>query len=178
VKFILAIVLALSAVACGENGIETVLTGPSPSPSPATVQTVNAICDTQITGLTLDIDLSGPHLLIEVFASSPSPVEIEIEEYLSDGHTIPVTRLSNVVGRTSVPLHFNTKYRGRARAGTCAWSPWVTKQIGPANPCGDCVAAPPPPPPPPPPTEDDGCMLKLDLRRMEGPPPDQGCKEQ
>ena len=82
------------------------------------MQTVNAVCETQITALNFDVDYSGPHLVIDIsFASAPSPVEIEIERYQADGRTEPVTLLTNVVGRTRVPLYFNTRYRGRDRAG-------------------------------------------------------------
>ena len=146
------------------------------------VNTVNTVCSTQITGLDLDVDYSGPHLLIDItFASTPSPVEIEIERYLADGRTEPVSQLSNIVGRTRVALHFNTKYRGRARAGTCPWSPWVDRQIGPPNPCGGCAAPPSPPAPKP----DDECVAageglnwepqrgRLQVTRMEAPPPEE-----
>lgn len=177
-RYIIALALALSSVACGENGtVDSVL------PSPTTLlQAANTVCDTQITSLDFDIDYSGPHLLIEVaFASTPSPVEIEIEEYLPDGSTTPVALLTNVVGKTSVALHFNTKYRGRARAGSCPWSPWFDRQIGPPNPCGNCVV-PPTPPPPQQPEDDDECEPEQPqfqgLKRMVGPPPPQECKEQ
>jgi len=186
VRYLLAAALALSSVACGsQNGtVNSVL----PSPT-VLIQTTNAICETQITALNFDVDYSGPHLVIDIsFASAPSPVEIEIERYLSDGRTEPVTTVSNIVGRTRVPLNFNTKYRGRARAGSCPWSPWVDQQIGSPNPCGDCTATPPPtpPPPPPPPDDDDDdheCsaqnqtlswelrLRQLQVHRMEGPPP-------
>jgi hypothetical protein len=149
VRYLVALALALSSVACGESGTEAL-------PSPTTLQAVNAVCGTQIAALNLDVDYSGPHLVIDVaFASTPTPVEIEIEEYQPNGSTSPVTILSNVVGRTTVALHFNTTYRGRARAGGCDWSPWVDKQIGPPNPCGDCLRVPPPPPPEPPAAGDD-----------------------
>jgi hypothetical protein len=191
VRYIILLPLTLLPVACGESGpIENVL----PTSPTVVVETVNAVCNTQITGIEFDVDMSGPHLLIGVtFAGAPSPVEIEIERYLPDGRTEPVVVLSNVVGRKSVALHFNTKYRGRARAGSCPWSPWLDRQIGPANACGDCVAPPPPPPPPPPPAppkppepdDEDECApgeepndLQRRIMRMEGPqcpppPPDE-----
>ena len=176
VRYLLAASLALSSVACSsQNGtVDSVL----PSPT-VLIQTANTICETQITALNFDVDYSGPHLVIDIsFASAPSPVEIEIERYLADGRTEPVTTMSNIVGRMRIPLNFNTKYRGRARAGSCPWSPWVDQQIGPPNPCGDCTAAPPPPPPPPPPPgdeDDDECHYKTQdlswVYRMQAPPP-------
>jgi hypothetical protein len=170
VRYLLALALALSSVACNDNGSDAL-------PSPTTLQAVNAVCGTQITALNLDADYSGPHLLIDVaFASVPAPVEIEIEEYQPDGSTSPFTVLSNVVGRASVALHFNTKYRGRARAGGCDWSPWVDKQIGPPNPCGDCLKVPPPPPSPP---AGDDCKKAHPFVRTWGnhDPPTDECKE-
>lgn len=129
-----------------------------PSPT-AVVATTNALCGTDITALSFDINYAGPYALIDVaFASSPPPPsEIEIERYLQNGQTEPYTTLSNVVGRVRVDLHFNTKYRVRARAGSCPWSAWVDQQVGPANPCGGCTdpLPPPPPPAPQPPKEDD-----------------------
>jgi hypothetical protein len=149
------------------------------------IETANTVCNTQITSLSFDVDYSGPHLIIDIrFASAPSPVELEIERYLADGSTKPVSHLTDVVGRTSIALHFNTKYRGRARAGSCPWTPWVDQQIGPPNPCGSCTAAPPPPPlppPPPPPDDEEECesnderltnwLGQAGIRRMEEPPP-------
>ncbi len=181
-RYIIATALALSSVACSGNGtVDSVL----PSPT-VLIQTANAVCDTQITSLNFDVDYSGPHLLIDVtFASAPSPVEIEIERYLADGRTEPIAQISNIVGSTRIPLHFNTKYRGRARAGSCQWSPWVDKQIGPPNPCGDCPVKLPAPPPPPPADDDDDneCesnnealrwslgLQQMQRHRMEAPPP-------
>jgi hypothetical protein len=180
VRYLLAAVLALSSVACGsQNGtVNSVL----PSPT-VLIQTANAVCETQITALNFDVDYSGPHLVIDIsFASAPAPVEIEIERYLADGRTEPFTTVSKIVGTARIPLNFNTKYRGRARVGSCPWSPWVDQQIGPPNSCGDCTATPPPPPPPPPPDDDDECvqqqalsweyrLRQLQVHRMEGPPP-------
>jgi hypothetical protein len=183
VKYIIAMALTLSSAACTQGGFtETVL------PSPTQVmETANAVCNTQITALNFDVDYSGPHLLIDIsFAAAPSPVEIEIERY-QDGRTEPVAHLTDVVGRTRVALNFNTRYRGRARAGSCPWSPWVDQQIGPPNPCGDCAKTPTPPPPPPPPPppddDDDDCesnqesltwqllLQRTGIMRMEAPPP-------
>jgi hypothetical protein len=152
------------------------------------IETANTVCNTQITSLSFDVDYSGPHLIIDIrFVSAPSPVELEIERYLADGSTEPVSHVTNVVGRTSIALHFNTKYRGRARAGSCPWTPWVDQQIGPPTPCGDCTAAPPPlplpplPPPPPPPDDEEECesnderltnwLGHAGIKRMEEPPP-------
>jgi hypothetical protein len=149
------------------------------------IETANTVCNTQITSLGFDVDYSGPYLIIDIrFASAPSPVELEIERYLADGSTEPVSQLTNVVGRSSIALHFNTKYRGRARAGSCPWTPWVDQQIGPPNPCGSCTAAPPPPPPlpppPPPPDDEEECESNVErltnwlgqaIKRMEEPPP-------
>jgi len=149
VKDVIPALLALSTVACtpGENVL----------PVPTDLITAsNTLCGTQITSLDIEVNYAGPSVVIDVaFASSPAPVEIEIERYLADGRTEPVAALSNVVGRARVDLHFDTKYRARARAGSCPWSPWVDKQIGPANSCGDCKATPPPPPPPEPDDDDD-----------------------
>jgi hypothetical protein len=151
VRYLTIACLALSTVACSEG--ETVL------PSPAAVITAaNAVCGTQITSLALEVNAAGPYFVIEVgFAGPPQPIEIVIERYLSTGQTEPVATLTNISGSARVDLAFNTKYRARARAGTCDWSPWVDKQVGPANPCGDCNVQPPapPPPPPPPPPDDD-----------------------
>jgi hypothetical protein len=172
VRYIIATALALSSVACSSQGGLTESVLPSPT---LVMETANAVCNTQITALNFDVDYSGPHLVIDIsFASAPTPVEIEIERYRADGSTEPAAHVTDVVGRTRVALNFNTRYRGRARGGSCAWSPWVDQQIGPPNPCGDCTAAPPPPPPPP--AEECESNQALQLRaqriyRMEGPPP-------
>ena len=182
VRYAAAVILALSTAACGEG--ETVL----PSPT-VLVTTANTVCGTQISSIEIDVDYSGPILLIDVkFASEPEPLQVEIERYLANGATEPVALLENVSGRVRLDLAFNTKYRARARGGSCAWSPWVDRQIGPPNPCGGCAAPPPPPPPPPddpeecePEGEQEGewsAFLRRTLgKSMEAPEEPEGCRE-
>ena len=171
-KHILIALLALTPIACGEGqSISTVL----PSPT-ALITAANATCDTQITSLTIDVNYAGPYFEIDLkSAAATESLEIEIEEYLPDGQTELVARLTNIVGRTRVDVHFNTKYRARARGGSCTWSPWVDREVGPANPCGDCRATPPPPPADDDDEEDD-CVVDDQpwnplRQRMTGPPP-------
>lgn len=150
VKYALLPLVALACTACG--GAST-----SVLPSPTTIVTAaNTVCGVQIAALDLHVDYAGPHLVVGVrFAGDPAPVDIEIERYLADGRTELVRTLAGVHGQVRVALAFNTTYRGRARGGSCAWSPWFDHAIGPPNPCGDCAAGPPVPAPLPDPGPDE-----------------------
>jgi hypothetical protein len=134
------------------------------------------VCGIEITSFALDVDLSGPYILASAwFAASPQPMEFEVERYLPDVRTEPAGGATSSDGNARIAAAFNTRYRVRARIGSCAeWSGWMDIQVGPPNPCGGCSDPSPSSPPSPqqPPPQSPSSQPPPS---QTPPPPDQGC---
>jgi hypothetical protein len=158
---LLVALLPVSFLACSQSE------GPLSAPTALNGTTALAVCGIEITSFALDVDLSGPYVLVSMSLASPQPVQFEMERYLATGGTEPAGGTSSSSESGRIDAANNTRYRVRGRPASCGeWSDWADVQVGPANPCGGCAPtnpvpptppAPPVTPPPPSRPDDDQC---------------------